>query len=576
MSDDRPAQDPRERLAELWAQRQKLPPGARGDRSDSANQQAAAAENGEAPLPPSPAEAAPAPQPPPAVPAVPSQADLERRLAVMAAQERRLARLEQRLSQQLASLEQPLSQRPQDVTAAVHRPSPPLSESPSPPQPASPPLREGTDSQRPILMQEASPSGPDDRRLRVLLWLALPLVVLVLALLVVVALARHGVGRTSGPALATAAPSSVTAGAAAAATSAPVATSTASAVLAAKSGVPTVAPLVVATATVTAATASATPVSGSAVGGGSTTTTAGAAAPLTIAATMTVGQSLCDLAVDDTGQRLYATDGGPNQLLVLDPATKQQVGRFDLGDSLCSIALDQQSQTVYAPTWRRTGPNTYDSSRVQVVNLTTGAIRTIADNQFPTGPFFDEQKRVLYVGNTATASLFTVDVATGTTHTVALPVKVNRVAVSSQNGDLYLASPEGDAVLVLDPTGGSVVATLRVGQRPWAVAADPKTGRILVSSELSGGVSLIDPATNQIIRTTPTGSHPRNLAVDGVHERFYVLNTGDRTVSVLDADGRLLSTSAPLPGAEDLSGIAVAGQTGQVFVVSKTHIYTLK
>jgi YVTN family beta-propeller protein len=273
---------------------------------------------------------------------------------------------------------------------------------------------------------------------------------------------------------------------------------------------------------------------------------------------------------------VYVTDGGPDQLLVLDPATRQQVGRFDLVDSLCSIALDQQSQTVYAPTWHRTGPNSYDSSRMQVVNLTTGAIQTFADSQFPTGPFFDQRKRVLYVGNTATPSLFTIDAATGTTHTITLPVKVNRVAVSSQNGDLYLASPEGDKVLVLDPTAGSVVTTLSVGQRPWAVAADPKTGRILVSSELSGGVSLIDPATNQIIRTTPTGSHPRNLAVDGVHERFYVLNTGDRTVSVLDADGRLLSTSAPLPSAEDLSGIAVASQTGQVFVVSKTHIYTLK
>jgi YVTN family beta-propeller protein len=291
---------------------------------------------------------------------------------------------------------------------------------------------------------------------------------------------------------------------------------------------------------------------------------------------MTVGQSLCDLEVDGTGQRLYVTDGGPDQLLVLNPVTKQQVGRFDLGDSLCSIAIDQQGQTVYVPTWHRTGTNTYGSSRVQAVNLTSGAIQTIADGQFPTGPFFDQQKRVLYVGNTATASLFTVDAATGTTHTVTLPVKVNRVAVSSQNGDLYLASPEGDKVLVLDPTAGTVVATLSVGQRPWAVAADSKTGRMLVSSELSGSVTLIDSSTQQFIRTTPTGSHPRNLAVDSVHGRFYVLNTGDRTVSVLDADGRLLSTSAPLPGAEDLSGIAVAGQTGQVFVVSKTHVYTLE
>jgi len=43
MSDDLPPQDPRERLAELWAQRQKLPPGKGKDRAASVPEQPAAA-----------------------------------------------------------------------------------------------------------------------------------------------------------------------------------------------------------------------------------------------------------------------------------------------------------------------------------------------------------------------------------------------------------------------------------------------------------------------------------------------------------------------------------------------------
>jgi DNA-binding beta-propeller fold protein YncE len=74
----------------------------------------------------------------------------------------------------------------------------------------------------------------------------------------------------------------------------------------------------------------------------------------------------------------------------------------------------------------------------------------------------------------------------------------------------------------------------------------------------------------------PTGSHPRNLAVDGVRGRFYVLNVGDRTVSALGADGALLGTSAALPGGEEPTGLGVAAQTGDVFVVSKTHVYVLR
>ena len=209
------------------------------------------------------------------------------------------------------------------------------------------------------------------------------------------------------------------------------------------------------------------------------------------------------------------------------------------------------------------------------MDLATNAVQTFTDGQFPTGPYFDAQKQMLYIGNTAAPSLFTINAATGTAGSINLPFTVNREVTSSQNGDLYMASPNGNKVLVYDPATGKVLATLSVGQAPWGVAADPKTGRVLVSSELSGSVALIDPATNQIIRTTPTGSHPRNLAVDTANGRFYVLNTGDRTVSAIDADGRLLGTSKPMPGAEGLSGIAVASQTGQIFVVSKTHIYVL-
>lgn len=41
--------------------------------------------------------------------------------------------------------------------------------------------------------------------------------------------------------------------------------------------------------------------------------------PLRLAATIHMGQALCDVAVDDSGEHLYVTDDGPEQLLVLQP-----------------------------------------------------------------------------------------------------------------------------------------------------------------------------------------------------------------------------------------------------------------
>lgn len=297
-------------------------------------------------------------------------------------------------------------------------------------------------------------------------------------------------------------------------------------------------------------------------------------APLAVATTITIGQSLCDLAVDGAGRHVYVTDDGPERLLVVDPATGKQDAQFDLHDSLCSIALDERGGTVYAPTWHRAGPGRYDSSRVQAVDLATGAIKTFPDDQFPSGPTFDAAGRKLYVGDTAKPRLWVLDVPTGAPSALPVGAHVNRVAVS--NGRLYLASPQDDRVVVYDLATGKVAKSLDVGQRPWGVVADPGTGGVLVSSELSGGVALIDPATNQAVRTTATGGHPRNVAVDGAHGRFYVLNTADRTVSVLAADGTLLSTSAALPGSEEPTGLAVAPQARRVFVVTKTHLYVMQ
>lgn len=469
--------------------------------------------------------------------------ELDRRLAGVAALEQRLARLEQQLAQR----------RP----APSESPAPSAASEPAPAGEQAPPIATPTPADAPSTPATRTP------RTQRLVWMLFPLEALVLALIIVTVLSHRGIGQTAGPPPA----SSATAGAVAAAqgatlgavapTQGATATATVAAAAIAPTAIPSTAPTVASAAVFASTPTNSAPASG-------------------VASIITIGKSLCDLAVDSSGQHVYVSDDGQGQLLALDLAPKQ-VKWFALGAgaSLCSIALDQQHQIVYVPTWRRAGPNKYTSSDVQAVNVAADTISTFADGQFPTGPYFDDHNQTLLVGNTAAPSLFTIDATTGATGTIDLPAKVNRLVRSSQNGDLYMASPDGNKVLVYDPATRTMVTTLTVGQRPWGVAADPKSGRVLVSSELSGSVSLIDPATNQIIRTTPTGSHPRNLSVDSANGRFYVLNTGDRTISAIDSDGRLLGTSQPLPGSEEPSGIAVASQSGQVFVISKTHIYIL-
>ncbi len=297
----------------------------------------------------------------------------------------------------------------------------------------------------------------------------------------------------------------------------------------------------------------------------------------TFIGTINVGRPLCDLVAGDSGQRLYVTDDQDQQLLVVDLATKQETQHFDLNESACGFTVDQQRGVAWLPTWHRTSGNQYDSSKIQGVELATGIIHRFRAGHLPSGPFFDAGTRILYIGNTDEPSLIAVNTADGTvTDSIPAPVQVHRLAIARANGHAFLVSAAPGPLQVFDVGARKAVATVDVDKGASDVVADPTTGRLLVSSELSGQVVLVDPTTNQVVRTYRAGSHPRTLACDSVHDRCYVLNVDDRSVTTIQIDQSDTVTSAPLPGADELTGMSVASKTGQLFVVSKQQIYVLQ
>lgn len=207
--------------------------------------------------------------------------------------------------------------------------------------------------------------------------------------------------------------------------------------------------------------------------------------PVRLEAAITAGKALCNVVAEENGKTIYVTDDGTEQLLQIDVTTRRLTKSFDLKDSLCSMALDAASKTVYIPTWRRKAGGGFDSSEIQAVHLATGALGRFPAALFPAGPFLDPASHLLYAANTATPSLVALNTATGSvTDSVAIPAKANRMATSTANGDLYVASPDANKVYVLDLASRRVVATLDAGTHPWDVAEDPRTGRIFVSAEL--------------------------------------------------------------------------------------------
>jgi YVTN family beta-propeller protein len=89
------------------------------------------------------------------------------------------------------------------------------------------------------------------------------------------------------------------------------------------------------------------------------------------------------------------------------------------------------------------------------------------------------------------------------------------------------------------------------GYYPRAVAVNSATGLVYVRNERSnseerGNVSVIDGTTNQIVATIPVGQSGwgyNEVAIDETANRVYVVNRGDKTLTVIAGDTHQVVTT---------------------------------
>jgi YVTN family beta-propeller protein len=107
------------------------------------------------------------------------------------------------------------------------------------------------------------------------------------------------------------------------------------------------------------------------------------------------------------------------------------------------------------------------------------------------------------------------------------------------------------------------------GYLPRGIAVNAATGRIYVRNERSdseerGNVSVIDAATHEIIATIPVGQSGwdyNEVAVDEIANRVYVVNRGDKTLTVIDG-----TTHQVLATIESVEVVAVDPVVDRLYV----------
>jgi YVTN family beta-propeller protein len=80
----------------------------------------------------------------------------------------------------------------------------------------------------------------------------------------------------------------------------------------------------------------------------------------------------------------------------------------------------------------------------------------------------------------------------------------------------------------------SVIATIRVGERPYALAIAGNPARLFVTNQYDNSVSVIDLETYALLKTIRVGEYPEGIVSSPDGRKVVVANWFDNTVSVID------------------------------------------
>jgi YVTN family beta-propeller protein len=167
------------------------------------------------------------------------------------------------------------------------------------------------------------------------------------------------------------------------------------------------------------------------------------------------------------------------------------------------------------------------------------------------------------------------------------------IAANSSNNKIYVVNHDSNTVTVISTTDNTIIGTidlanvaapLKPGVSPiWGVMSSDGVHVFIVNqgdgtAAHTGSVSVIDTFLDQIITTIDVGQNPAtsspNYAVfDPALQRLYVSNTGENTVSVIDAS-RIDLAAVPQLLPKLLANIPVSGRPTSVAALADgTRVY---
>jgi YVTN family beta-propeller protein len=290
-------------------------------------------------------------------------------------------------------------------------------------------------------------------------------------------------------------------------------------------------------------------------------------------ATITVGTTPYDVAINPSGTFAYVSNYGSDTVSKIDLATNTVAATIIVGDGPWGLAINPLGTFAYV--------SNDQNGTVSKIDLATNTVvTTITVEQWPWYVGINPAGTFAYVTNRSNNIVSKIDLATNAVTSFTIPnpsCVLNQgfpcdsnfgVAFNSDATFAYVSRPDKGTVAKINLNDNSVVNTITVGSSPRGLAINPSGTFAYVSNYGSDTVSKIDLATNTVVATIPVGSFPYGVAINPSGTFAYVSNRGS-TGSVSKIDLATNTVAATIPVGSLPYGVAINPSGTFVLVVNR-------